>query len=47
MSAEKTSQTFERYESWRPAYELVAVGAWLLSFTWVTWLYLGGKEKEY
>lgn len=43
MNAEKTSQSFDRYECWRPAYELVSVGAWLLSFTWVTWLYFSHK----
>lgn len=43
MNAEKTSQSFDRYGCWRPAYELVSVGAWLLSFTWVTWLYFSHK----
>ena len=43
MSARKLSQTFERYESWRPAYELVALVAWVLSLTWVTWLYFSEK----
>lgn len=35
---EKTSQTFDRYECWRPAYESVAVLAWAIAFSWVTWL---------
>ena len=36
---EKTSQTFDRYECWRPAYESVAVLAWAIAFSWVSWLY--------
>lgn len=38
--AQKTSQTFERYECWRPAYESFAVLAWFIAFGWITWLYL-------
>ena len=38
-NAQKTSQTFDRYECWRPAYEGVAVIAWMCAFGWVTWLY--------
>lgn len=37
--AQKTSQTFERYECWRPAYESFAVFAWFIAFGWVSWLY--------
>lgn len=37
--AQKTSQTFERYECWRPAYESFAVLAWFIAFGWSTWLY--------
>ncbi|MBM6928988.1 conjugative transfer system coupling protein TraD [Parasutterella secunda] len=37
--AQKTSQTFERYECWRPAYESFAVLAWFIAFGWVSWLY--------
>lgn len=37
--AQKTSQTFERYECWRPAYESFAVWAWFIAFGWVSWLY--------
>lgn len=37
--AQKTSQTFERYECWRPAYESFAVLAWFVAFGWTTWLY--------
>ena len=37
--AHKTSQTFDRYECWRPAYEGIAVIAWMCAFGWVTWLY--------
>ena len=40
---EKTSQTFDRYECWRPAYEGVAVLAWAISFSWVTWLYFENR----
>lgn len=38
-NAQKTSQTFERYECWRPAYESFAVLAWFVAFGWTTWLY--------
>lgn len=41
--AQKTSQTFDRYECWRPAYEGVAVFAWMCAFGWVTWLYFAGR----
>lgn len=37
--AQKTSQTFERYECWRPAYESFAVLAWFIAFGWITWLF--------
>ena len=40
---EKTSQTFDRYECWRPAYESVAVLAWAIAFSWVTWLYFENR----
>ena len=40
---EKTSQTFDRYECWRPAYEGVAVLAWAIAFPWVTWLYFENR----
>lgn len=36
---EETSQSFERYECWRPAFEGFAVFAWALAFGWTTWLY--------
>lgn len=36
---EETSQSFERYECWRPAFESFAVLAWALAFGWTTWLY--------
>lgn len=41
--AQKTSQTFDRYECWRPAYEGVAVIAWMCAFGWVTWLYFSNR----
>ncbi|HIU37810.1 MAG TPA: conjugative transfer system coupling protein TraD [Candidatus Aphodousia faecigallinarum] len=41
--SEKTSQTFDRYECWRPAYEGVAVLAWAIAFPWVTWLYFENR----
>ncbi len=41
--SEKTSQTFDRYECWRPAYESVAVLAWAIAFSWVTWLYFENR----
>ena len=41
--AQKTSQTFDRYECWRPAYEGVAVIAWMCAFGWVTWLYFANR----
>ena len=37
--AQKTSQTFERFECWRPAYESFAVLAWFIAFGWISWLY--------
>lgn len=37
--AELTSQSFDRYECWRPAYELFAILAWLFAFAWITYLY--------
>ena len=40
---EKTSQTFDRYECWRPAYESVAVLAWAIAFSSVTWLYFENR----
>ena len=40
---EKTSQTFDRYECWRPAHEGVAVLAWAIAFSWVTWLYFENR----
>ncbi len=41
--AQKTSQTFDRYECWRPAYEAVAVVAWMCAFGWVTWVYFANR----
>ena len=41
--AQKTSQTFERYECWRPAYESFAVLAWIIAFGWVSWLYFADR----
>lgn len=41
--AQKTSQTFDRYDCWRPAYEGVAVFAWMCAFGWVTWLYFANR----
>lgn len=41
--AQKTSQTFDRYECWRPAYEGIAVIAWVCAFGWVTWLYFANR----
>lgn len=41
--AQKTSQTFDRYECWRPAYEGIAVIAWMCAFGWVTWLYFANR----
>ena len=41
--AQKISQTFDRYECWRPAYEGVAVIAWMCAFGWVTWLYFANR----
>lgn len=43
VDTEKTSQTFDRYECWRPAYEGVAVLAWAIAFSWVTWLYFENR----
>ena len=37
--SERTSQTFERYDCWRPAFEGYAVAAWTIGFGYVTWLY--------
>ena len=41
--AQKTSQTFDRYECWRPAYEGVTVIAWMCAFGWITWLYFANR----
>ena len=41
--AQKTSHSFDRYECWRPAYEGVAVIAWMCAFGWVTWLYFANR----
>lgn len=41
--SQKTSQTFERYECWRPAYESFAVLAWFIAFVWTTWLYFSER----
>ena len=41
--AQKTSQSFERYECWRPAYESFAVLAWFIAFGWTTWLYFSER----
>lgn len=41
--AQKTSQTFDRYECWRPAYEGIAVIAWMCALGWVTWLYFANR----
>ena len=38
-NAHKTSQSFERYECWRPAYEVWALLGWTFGFGWVTYLY--------
>ena len=40
---EETSQSFERYECWRPAFENFAVVAWGLAFAWTTWLYFANR----
>ena len=40
---EETSQSFERYECWRPAFESFAVIAWVLAFGWTTWLYFANR----
>lgn len=40
---EETSQSFERYECWRPAFESFAVIAWALAFGWTTWLYFANR----
>ncbi len=40
---EETSQSFERYECWRPAFESFAVIAWALAFGWATWLYFANR----
>lgn len=40
---EETSQSFERYECWRPAFESFAVVAWGLAFGWTTWLYFAQR----
>lgn len=40
---EETSQSFERYECWRPAFESFAVFAWGLAFGWTTWLYFANR----
>lgn len=40
---EETSQSFERYECWRPAFESFAVLAWALAFGWTTWLYCANR----
>lgn len=40
---EETSQSFERYECWRPAFESFAVVAWGLAFGWTTWLYFANR----
>lgn len=38
-NAHKTSQSFERYECWRPAYEVWALLGWTFGVGWVTYLY--------
>lgn len=40
---EETSQSFERYECWRPTFESFAVFAWVLAFGWTTWLYFANR----
>lgn len=40
---EETSQSFERYECWRPAFESFAVLAWGIAFSWTTWLYFANR----
>lgn len=40
---EETSQSFERYECWRPAFESFAVLAWALAFGWTMWLYFANR----
>ena len=40
---EETSQSFERYKCWRPAFESFAVIAWALAFGWTTWLYFANR----
>lgn len=40
---EETSQSFERYECWRPTFESFAVLAWALAFGWTTWLYFANR----
>lgn len=40
---EETSQSFERYECWRPAFESFAVLSWVLAFGWTTWLYFANR----
>mgnify|MGYP001366221363 FL=1 len=39
----KTSQTFERYDCWRPAYEGWALLGWAFGFGWVTYLYFAER----
>lgn len=41
--AAKTSQSFDRYECWRPAFESISVVGWIVAFGWVTWLYVAGR----
>ena len=41
--AAKTSQSFDRYECWRPAFESISVVGWIIAFGWVTWLYVVGR----
>ncbi|MCR8919741.1 type IV secretory system conjugative DNA transfer family protein [Parasutterella secunda] len=42
-NARKTSQTFERYDCWRPAYEGWALLGWAFGFGWVTSLYFSER----
>lgn len=42
-NARKTSQTFERYDCWRPAYEGWALLGWAFGFGWVTYLYFAER----
>ena len=39
-NAQKTSQSFDRYDCWRPAFEVWSLIGWTGAIGWVAYLYL-------